>query len=91
MARARAACADMDMMRWCLGQDVPRAVTAMGGKYAMKDNREIPDTLAVLWHFDGPTLVTFSVPGPVQAGLNLIRAFAIVASRIRREGTGFFL
>ena len=44
----------MDMIRWCLGKDAPRAVTAMGGKYAVKDNREIPDTLEVLWEFDGP-------------------------------------
>jgi predicted dehydrogenase len=42
----------MDMMRWCLGQDSPRAVTVMGGKYAIQDNREIPDTLEALWHFD---------------------------------------
>ncbi len=50
----------MDMMRWCLGQDAPKAVTAMGGKFAVQDNREIPDTLDVLWQFDGPALVTFS-------------------------------
>jgi predicted dehydrogenase len=50
----------IDMIRWCLGQDSPRAVTAIGGKYAVKDNREIPDTLGVLWQFDGPTLVVFS-------------------------------
>ena len=34
----------VDMLRWCLGQDVPKAVTSMGGNYAIKDNREIPDT-----------------------------------------------
>ena len=34
-----------DMLRWCLGQDAANAVTVMGGKYAVKDNREIPDTL----------------------------------------------
>jgi predicted dehydrogenase len=50
----------MDMLRWCLGKDSPRAVTAMGGKFAIKDNREIPDTIEVLWQFDGPTLVVFS-------------------------------
>lgn len=49
----------MDMLRWCLGKDAPRAVTAMGGKYAVKDNREIPDTLEVLWDFDG-TLMVFT-------------------------------
>jgi predicted dehydrogenase len=49
----------MDMMRWCLGKDAPKAVTAMGGRYAMGDNRDIPDTLEVLWDFDG-TLMVFS-------------------------------
>ncbi|HXA05066.1 MAG TPA: Gfo/Idh/MocA family oxidoreductase [Bryobacteraceae bacterium] len=50
----------VDVIRWCLGQDSPRSVTAIGGKYAgIQDNREIPDTLAVLWEFGGPTLVVF--------------------------------
>ena len=49
----------MDVLRWCLGKDAPLAVTAMGGKYAERDNREIPDTLEVLWDFGG-TMVTFS-------------------------------
>jgi len=50
----------VDVIRWCLGQDSPRSVTAIGGKYAgIQDNREIPDTLEVLWEFDGPTLVVF--------------------------------
>ncbi|MEO8128956.1 MAG: Gfo/Idh/MocA family oxidoreductase [Bryobacteraceae bacterium] len=50
----------MDMLRWCLGKDAPTAVTVMGGKYVMKDNREIPDTLEALWEFDGPSLMVFS-------------------------------
>jgi predicted dehydrogenase len=50
----------MDMLRWCLGKDAPHAVTTMGGKYAMKDNREVPDTLEALWEFDGPSLMVFS-------------------------------
>ncbi len=49
----------MDMMRWCLGQEHPRAVTVMGGKYAVRDNREIPDTLEAIWEFDG-ALVMFA-------------------------------
>ncbi len=49
----------VDVIRWFLGQDAPRAVTAIGGKFAgINDNREIPDTLQVLWEFDG-TLVVF--------------------------------
>jgi predicted dehydrogenase len=50
----------LDSIHWALGQDAPRAVTAMGGKWALTDNREIPDTLEVLWHYPGDTLVTFS-------------------------------
>ncbi|MGH9659717.1 MAG: Gfo/Idh/MocA family protein [Bryobacteraceae bacterium] len=49
----------MDMIRWCLGEKNPKAVTAMGGKYAVEDNREIPDTMEALWEFDG-TLVQFA-------------------------------
>lgn len=63
----------MDMIRWCLSADevTPKSVTAMGGKFAMEDNREIPDTLEAMWQFDG-TLVMFaqynanSAPGNVQ-------------------------
>ena len=32
----------------------------MGGRFALEDNREIPDTLEVLWTYTGGTLVTFS-------------------------------
>ena len=60
----------MDMIRWCIGKDSPRAVTAMGGKYAIKDNREIPDTLEVLWDFDG-TLVIFTQYNANGAQANL--------------------
>ena len=48
----------LDMLRWCLGKESPRSVTAMGGQYAgIRDNREIPDTLEVLWDYDGTLMV----------------------------------
>jgi predicted dehydrogenase len=50
----------MDAIHWALGQDAPLAVTAMGGRFAVEDNREVPDTLEVLWTYPGNTLVTFS-------------------------------
>jgi predicted dehydrogenase len=50
----------MDAIHWALGQDAPLAVTAMGGKFVIEDNREIPDTLEVIWTYPGNTLVTFS-------------------------------
>jgi predicted dehydrogenase len=43
-----------------LGVDAPLAVTAVGGKFAGYDNREVPDTMEVLWHYPNDTLVTFS-------------------------------
>ncbi|MCC6394813.1 MAG: Gfo/Idh/MocA family oxidoreductase [Bryobacterales bacterium] len=49
----------MDMLRWALGKEAPRAVTAMGGKFAVEDDREIPDTMEALWDFGG-TMVVFS-------------------------------
>jgi predicted dehydrogenase len=50
----------LDMIHWALGQEAPLAVTALGGKYGNFDNREVPDTLEVLWQYPGDTLVTFS-------------------------------
>jgi predicted dehydrogenase len=61
----------MDVIRWILALEWPRKVTAIGGHYAVKDNREIPDTLEVVWEFDGPTLVTFSQIDANAAPANL--------------------
>ena len=73
----------MDMLRWCLGKDAPKAVVAMGGKYAVKDNREIPDTMEVLWEFDGPTLIVFT-----QYNANAARASATGAEMELRGTKG---
>jgi predicted dehydrogenase len=43
-----------------LGAAAPLSVVALGGKYADFDNREVPDTLEVLWHYPGDVLVCFS-------------------------------
>lgn len=50
----------LDLIHWALGHDAPLAVTAMGGKLAVEDNREIPDTFEVVWTYPGGTLATFS-------------------------------
>src|SRR6266508_3289114 len=47
-------------IHWALGVEAPKAVVAMGGKFANYDNREVPGTLEVMWHYPGDTLVTFS-------------------------------
>lgn len=46
-------------IHWALGQLAPKSVVAIGGKFADYDNREVPDTLEVLWHYPGDTLVSF--------------------------------
>jgi predicted dehydrogenase len=64
----------LDVIHWALGHDAPLAVTALGGKFAAFDNREVPDTLEVLWHYPGNTLVSFSqfnataAPGGMRGG-----------------------
>ena len=50
----------LDFSHWALDADAPLAVTAMGGKLAVQDNREVPDTAEVMWTYPGGTLVTFS-------------------------------
>jgi predicted dehydrogenase len=47
----------MDFIRMATGEGTPKAVVAMGGKFAVKDNREIPDTCEVLWDFGGMMVV----------------------------------
>lgn len=50
----------LDVIQWALGHDAPQTVAAIGGNYAVDDNREVPDTLEVLWRYPGNTLVSFS-------------------------------
>jgi len=50
----------LDFAHWALGEEAPVAAAAMGGKLAVEDNREIPDTLEAMWTYAGGTLVTFS-------------------------------
>lgn len=64
----------LDFAHTVLGHDAPLAVTAMGGKLALEDNREIPDTIEVLWTYPGGTLVTFSQFNTCAAPADLRRS-----------------
>ncbi len=76
----------MDMLRWCLGQESPAGVTAMGGKYVIKDDREIPDTMEALWQFEGgatgPTMVIFA-----QYNANAAPGNSVPGSEMELRGT----
>ncbi len=69
----------VDMLRWAIGLEYPSSVTAIGGKYVIEDNREIPDTLEVLWEYEGGHILNFSqcdgniAPGNVQNAEMMLR------------------
>lgn len=50
----------MDVIQWGLGIDRPRRVTGFGGNFAIDDNREIPDTVRLLWEYDGGVIAGWS-------------------------------
>ncbi len=72
----------LDMIHWALGQNAPLAVAALGGKFAITDNREVPDTMEVMWHYPGNTLVTFS-----QFNATAARGSSIPNCEIEFRGT----
>ena len=49
-----------DMIRWALREKAPTSVCAMGGKFAVDDDRTIPDTMAACFEFASGRLVTFN-------------------------------
>jgi predicted dehydrogenase len=49
----------LDAIRWCTGELAPRAVTAVGGNFAIDDDRTIPDTLHTVFEFDSGRLAIF--------------------------------
>src|SRR5947209_10635055 len=59
----------LDVIQWGLGQDAPRGVCALGGKFAIPDNRQIPDTLEVVWEYQN-ALVTFSQINANRSAMN---------------------
>jgi len=51
----------MDVIRWMLGESAPVAITATGGKYAVQDDRNIPDTMEVLFEMPSKAIIKFSI------------------------------
>jgi predicted dehydrogenase len=71
----------MDMLRWACQKRSPRSVVAMGGRYAVRDNREVPDTCEVLWDF-GDMMMVF-----VQYNANAAPAVAARGAEMEIRGT----
>ncbi len=51
----------MDAIRWMIGVEAPSAVSAHGGKYVLNDDRDIPDTMDVIFEFNSGLMIKFSI------------------------------
>lgn len=51
----------MDVIRWMVGEKAPKAVSAHGGKYLLNDDRDIPDTMEVIFEFESGFVINFSI------------------------------
>ncbi len=50
----------MDIVMWNMNAKYPKSVTAVGGKYCLTDNRDVPDTIEVTYDF-GDWIMTYSL------------------------------
>ncbi len=48
-----------DVLRWMLGEKAPASVVSLGGRYAVDDTRDIPDTMEAVFEFASGMLLTF--------------------------------
>jgi predicted dehydrogenase len=44
---------DMDLVHWLLGVKAPKSVYSAGGRYALEDDGETPDTQDAIWEYPG--------------------------------------
>jgi predicted dehydrogenase len=51
----------LDCMRWMTGDVAPTSLCAIGGRYAVDDDRTIPDTLRVTWEMPSGRLFVFGM------------------------------
>ncbi len=51
----------LDLMRWMMNETAPVAVHSSGGKYAVDDDRTIPDTMQVTYEFASGALITINI------------------------------
>lgn len=59
----------MDVIRWLMKEIAPVAISANGGKYAVNDDRTIPDTMQVTFEFASGALINFSIFEASSGGL----------------------
>jgi predicted dehydrogenase len=76
-----------DAMLWCLGEQSPTAVCAMGGQFAVEDDRTIPDTAQAMFEFPSGHLALFgqfeasgnpALPGGAELEIRGTNATALI-------------
>lgn len=72
----------LDAIRWITGDLAPSSVCAMGGRYAVDDDRTIPDTLEAVFEFPAGRLAIF---GQYEASGNPI--FPVAGAELELRGT----
>ena len=50
----------LDLMRWLLNEKSPTAITTIGGKYVVDDDRTIPDTMQTIFEFPSGVIVNYT-------------------------------
>jgi predicted dehydrogenase len=74
----------VDLGYWAMNPGEPKAVSASGGRYVLDDVSDIPDTMDVLWEYDGFTMTwmhtscngfNFGFGGPPDGGRRLAVVF----------------
>jgi len=58
----------MDVLRWMMGETAPVAISAHGGKFAVDDDRDIPDTMEVTYEFSSGKIIAFSIIEAASGG-----------------------
>jgi predicted dehydrogenase len=51
----------LDVIRWLIGERAPAAVSAHGGRFAVDDDRTIPDTMEATFEFASGALAVFGI------------------------------
>ncbi len=72
----------LDAMRWITGDLAPSSVCALGGRFAVDDDRTIPDTLEAVFEFPTGRLAIF---GQYEASGNPI--FPVAGAELELRGT----
>jgi predicted dehydrogenase len=51
----------LDLIRWLLNENAPSSISTLGGKFAVDDDRTIPDTMQVTYEFASGSIATVKV------------------------------